>query len=172
MPGLSLIEYHDTWPAQFAAVGSELASIFAGAQASVEHIGRTAVPGLLAKPVLDVLLGAPCLADIELRIAPLASLSYAYRPSYEQLIPDRRYFVRDASAAMRVHLHAVVKDEAIWRDHLCFRDALRGDPKRRHEYAALKVSLAEKYRHDKAAYTDAKAPFIQRVIAAGRARPG
>jgi GrpB-like predicted nucleotidyltransferase (UPF0157 family) len=168
MSGVILIPYSTIWPAAFHVVRAELLSIFAGAAVVVEHIGSTSVPGLSAKPVLDVMLGASSLADIEKRIAVLASAGYEYRRSYEQSIPARRYFVRAGSGAMRVHLHAVVKGHMIWQDYLHVRESLRGNLSLREEYQALKSSLAREFHGNKDAYTAAKAPFIQRVLSTNR----
>lgn len=168
MTGVVLIPYCTSWPSKFDAVRAELLYVFAGAPVVVEHIGSTSVPGLAAKPVLDVLLGASSLAEIEQRIAPLANAGYEYRRSYEQHIPARRYFVRAGDGAMRVHLHAFVEGHPVWQGHLHFRDSLRSDSSLREEYQAIKSSLAREFHDNKDAYTAAKASFIQRVLSAGR----
>ncbi len=165
MQSVTLVPYQSLWPAQFGEVAAELALSFAGVPARIEHIGSTSVPGLCAKPVLDVLLGVRDLSAVETHAGALASLGYAYRPEYEVEIPHRRYFVRPEGRLPRVHLHAVVQGGRLWVSHLAFRDALGTDPALRLEYAALKRELADRYRHDKAAYTDAKAPFIAGVLA-------
>jgi GrpB-like predicted nucleotidyltransferase (UPF0157 family) len=89
--------------------------------AVLEHIGSTSVPGLCAKPVLDVLLGVSSLGDVEASISALASAGFMYRPSYEVAIPDRRYFVRPEGETVRVHLHAVLLGGPLWQQHLYFR---------------------------------------------------
>ena len=132
---------------------------------AIEHIGSTAVPGLAAKPVIDVLLGARSLADVESRIDALAELGYAYVPKYEREIPMRRYFVKSSATSLRVHLHAVELDSRIWREHMAFREALRADASLCARYQSLKLDLAQKFADDKSAYTTAKNPFIQSVLA-------
>ncbi|MBK8283998.1 MAG: GNAT family N-acetyltransferase [Ahniella sp.] len=158
------------WAVTFDARSAELLGAFEGANVVVEHIGSTAVPGLAAKPVIDVLLGAATLAEIESRIDPLARLGYRYVPKYEAELPTRRYFVKSVDGELRVHLHAVELDSRIWREHLSFRDALRGDALLREQYQALKLQLAASFAHDKSAYTAAKGPFIQSVMAASLIR--
>ncbi len=113
----------------------------------------------------DILLGVESLNDAEASIPTLATIGFDYRPEYEAQIPGRRYFVRPAGAAPRVHLHTVVRGGDLWRQHLCFRDRLRQDGELLHSYAGLKRSLAVAHAADKAAYTEAKAPFIQQVLA-------
>jgi GrpB-like predicted nucleotidyltransferase (UPF0157 family) len=165
MSSVVISAYMPAWPAHFEAVRDGLLAVFAGDDVAIEHIGSTAVPGLSAKPVIDVLLGAPSLAPVEARIDALARAGYTYRPAYEQQVPERRYFVCAAPPAMPVHLHAVARGGRLWRNHLCFRDALRADPALRADYQALKRRLARDHAQDKARYTAAKAPFIARVLA-------
>lgn len=160
------VPYDSAWPLAFERLRGELLRLFAGTAVQIEHIGSTAVPGLCAKPVIDLLLGAPSLAAIEAQIPALAGLGYAYVSRYEAELPQRRYFVRPAEAALpRVHLHGVCVESPIWRRHLAFRDALRGRPEIRDAYAALKRRLAQQHASDKSAYTEAKAPFIIRLLA-------
>jgi len=175
MSRVVLAEYQPAWPSQFRAVAAELAEAFAGQGVRVAHIGSTSVPGLCAKPVLDVLLGAPRLSDIEARADALLRIGYRYRPEVEDVLPERRYFVRAggggdgaASARLRVHLHGVVTGGVLWTRHLAFRDALRADEAMRRDYDALKRRLADWHRHDKAAYTAAKGPFVEAVLEAWR----
>lgn len=172
MPSVELLEYQVSWPDRFRLVADELAAAMAGADFAVEHIGSTAVPGLCAKPVIDVLLGVGDLEAVQGRVDGLVRLGYEYRPAYEAQIPERRYFVRSASAELpRVHVHGVQRGGRPWAEHLAFRDALRADTDLRLRYAALKRSLAEGL--DKVAYTEAKGPFIQDVLMSLKAgRPG
>lgn len=165
MQELRVIDYQDTWPAQYAQVEAELREALSPLDVTLEHIGSTAVPGLCAKPVIDVVLGVDSLDAVTAPIAALAAIGFVYRPEYESVIPERRYFVRAADATPRVHLHALVRGGAQWRQHLLFRDALRGDRDLMQSYASLKQQLAVLHASDKAAYTEAKAPFIRQVLA-------
>jgi GrpB-like predicted nucleotidyltransferase (UPF0157 family) len=157
--------YSSDWPEQFRVVRAELLTVFAPLEVAIEHIGSTSVPGLAAKPVLDLLLGADSLAEIESKVGAIGRLGFEYVPKYEREIPERRYFVRPAAATLRIHLHGVVRDSRLWREHLGFRDALRAEPLLRSEYQALKLRLAREFAEDKAAYTEAKGPFIRAVLA-------
>lgn len=166
MSELRVIPYQDTWPAQYAQVDAELRAALSPLDVALEHIGSTAVPGLCAKPVIDVALGLDALEDVAEPIDALAAIGFVYRPEYEDRIPERRYFVRAAGQTPRVHLHALVGDGALWRQHLLFRDALRRDRSLMQSYASLKQQLVVLHASDKAAYTKAKAPFIQQVLSA------
>lgn len=164
MRTLVIADYQPQWPAQFLAVAAEIRAALAGLDTRLEHIGSTAVPGLCAKPVLDLLLGVDALDELMRHAEGLAGLGFVYRPGYEAELPGRRYFVRPAAAVPRVHLHAVLRGGALWRAHLQFRDRLREDAVARARYAALKRELARRHAGDKAAYTEAKAPFIQALL--------
>lgn len=150
----------------FRDIREELLGVLSPLVVAIEHIGSTSVPGLAAKPVIDVLLGAQSLTYIESRIDPLGERCYAYVSKYEREIPMRRYFVKPADASLRVHLHGVEIGSPIWREHLAFRDALRGDPDLRLQYQTLKLRLADEFADDKSAYPGAKGPFIRSVLEA------
>ncbi len=156
--------YSAAWPEFFTRVRAEILGAFAPLEVVVEHTGSTSVPGLPAKPVLDVLLGAGRLSEVESKIPALEGLGYSYVSKYERELPMRRYFVKAESALPRVHLHAVELGSPFWEEHLRFRDLLRTNPGLASRYAALKLRLAKEHALDKAAYTAAKAPFIQAVL--------
>lgn len=166
---VAVVPYSSDWPLQFERMRVELIAVFEHASIQVEHIGSTAVPGLAAKPVVDVLLGADALAVIESSIGDLGRLGYAYVSRYESELPMRRYFTRDASRnSARVHLHGVVCGSLLWQRHLAFRDALRSDAALRAAYQSLKLELAARFPDDKASYTAAKEPFIRSILDALR----
>ncbi len=171
VPGVSvvLVPHEPRWVQDFENTAAALAKAFEPMAVHIEHVGSTAVPGLLAKPIIDVLLGARSLLDIEARQSRLQALGYRYKPQYEATLPDRRYFVLDATLnAPRVNLHAVVAGGPFWHDHLAFRNALRANAALAERYATLKRQLAERFPNDRSAYTDAKAPFVREVLAQQR----
>lgn len=166
-----IVDYDPSWPAGFEAECEALAPVFAGAEVTIEHIGSTAVPGLAAKPILDILIGAASLEVFEARVPDLAELGYGYVPEFEATLPMRRYFQKPAASGQTHHLHCVEKGGDFWRDDLLFRDFLRAHPETAAEYAELKRDLARKYGQDREGYTDAKTAFIESVKArAGGAR--
>jgi GrpB-like predicted nucleotidyltransferase (UPF0157 family) len=171
MSAVTLVEHRERWVADFLTVQAELTALFYPVHVEVQHVGSTAVPGLCAKPVLDLLLGVTALPEIEAQIPALATAGFRHRREYEKQIPERRYFVREAGLLPRIHLHAVVAGGAYWREHLAFRDALRADPMLRERYSSLKRALAARHVTDKAAYTEGKAPFIAAVLADLRCGP-
>ncbi|MDF1504671.1 GrpB family protein [Roseisolibacter sp. H3M3-2] len=159
------------WAGAYADEAARIRAAVGGLPVAVEHVGSTAVPGLVAKPILDLLLGRPADVPGEAYVAPLAALGYVHRGPYG--IPGREYFVRDDAAGLRTHhLHLVREGSALWRDHLAFRDALRADPALAAEYAALKRALAAAHAADREAYTDGKGAFVRRVLRLAGADPG
>lgn len=165
MPNVVVSPYSTEWSSCFRVIREELLSVFSPMAVVIEHIGSTSVPGLAAKPVIDVLLGARSLVEVESKIEALSDLDYVYVKRYEDVLPMRRYFVKSPAASFRIHLHAVERGSRIWQEHLAFRDALRTDPALCARYQSLKLQLAEAFADDKAAYSAAKDPFIQSVLA-------
>ena len=149
----------------FSETQAELLRVFAASHVVVEHIGSTSVPGLCAKPIIDVLLGADSLQTIKRKIEVLQGSGYEYIAKYEGQFPTRRYFVRPASNFPRVNMHAVVLGSQFWLEHLAFRNALCANPLLVSEYQELKVQLAIRFAHDRPSYTEAKGPFIRAVVA-------
>ncbi|APV50034.1 hypothetical protein BWI17_10270 [Betaproteobacteria bacterium GR16-43] len=158
--------YREAWPAAFEQERTRLAAAFAPVDVSIEHIGSTAVPGLGAKPIVDILVGAGSLPAIESRIPALQAMGYRYFPEHEAALPMRRYLDRDG-----FHVHAVEQGSAFWNDHLAFRDALRADARLRDEYHLLKRRLAAKFGADRAGYTDAKAAYIRTLVDRDKPQP-
>ena len=158
-----LSPYSPLWPAIFDVEARALERLLDGG-VRVEHIGSTAVPGLGAKPIIDVLVGAPDLAFVEARIPRLVEHGYQYVAEFERAVPQRRYFRRTDGQPGHFHVHAVVLDSPFWRSHLAFRDALRRDPALAARYWKLKQRLAARFPNDRAAYTDGKADFIREVL--------
>jgi GrpB-like predicted nucleotidyltransferase (UPF0157 family) len=164
-----VVPYDSKWPTLFAAEAEALRQRFAleGLPLVIEHTGSTAVPGLPAKPILDILAGYPPGAALPPYISALTGAGYVHRG--EQEIPGRDFFRRGNPRAYHLHLTAI--DSAFWRDHLAFRDHLRADNTLRDAYGALKRDLAARFPRDREAYIAAKESFVNEVLrdAAGSA---
>ena len=161
---------HDpAWAALFAAEAQRLRAVLGPDRPlALEHTGSTAVPGLAAKPILDLLGGYPPGAPVEPYVAALVRAGYVHRG--EQGIPGREFFRRGEPRAY--HLHLAVQHGAFWREHLAFRDALRADTAVRDAYAALKLDLARRFPRDRESYIEGKGAFVRQVVAAALARGG
>ena len=158
------MEYDPQWPRLFAEEAGAIWNALGEALVAVEHVGSTSVPGLSAKPVLDILVGVTSLAAGEQKGPALAALGYECRG--ENGIPGRLFFRKVSEQRGRTHhLHMVEIGHEQWTTMLSFRDYLRADPEEARRYEVLKRSLAAQFRDDRVAYTDGKSDFIQAALA-------
>lgn len=126
-----------------------------------EHIGSTAVPGLAAKPIIDIMAPVRSLEDSQAAIVAAGSVGYAYFPYRSEVM---HWFCKPSPSVRTHHLHLVPTGSRLWNERLAFRDALRADENLRTEYRNLKLALAARYRQNREDYTDAKTPFIHQVL--------
>jgi GrpB-like predicted nucleotidyltransferase (UPF0157 family) len=161
---IEIVPYDETWPASFARERAELLEVFSPVAVEIEHVGSTAVPGLGAKPIVDMMLGADRIAEVEARISRLEEHGYQYMPEHESVLPERRFFAKPRQRPRRFHLHAVELASEFWQRHLLFRDFLRRNPAVAAEYYALKLRLATRFGDDREGYTEAKTSFIEAVV--------
>jgi len=127
----------------------------------VHHIGSTSVPGLLAKPIIDLMPGLRSFeAGLEI-VEAMSALGFEARAEFG--IPRRHYFDRED-----VHVHAFVPGEGQWQAHLDFRDYLRAHEDARTEYAALKRDLQQRFRFEREQYADAKSDFVASILRRAR----
>lgn len=161
-----IVDYDAEWPALFDAEQAQLRAVLGEQLLALEHIGSTAVAGLAAKPIIDLIAAVPNLDVARASIAPLQTLGYAYIPKYEAEMPERRFFQKyDAHGQRTHHLHIYDLPTFYARPERLFRDYVRAHPDTAEEYADLKRAIAEQLGHDRAAYTEAKTEFIQNVVA-------
>ena len=136
----------------------------------IEHVGSTAVPGLAAKPVIDIMVAVATLAASRPAISAAAEAEYIYWPYRADVM---HWLCKPSTARRTHHLHLIPYGSDLWQARLGFRDALRADSDLAREFAKLKYQLADKHRHDREAYTASKTEFVQRVLASlGLAQPG
>lgn len=165
LPGLphgtvQLAEWSPRWTELFAEEAVRLRAALGDLAVAIEHYGSTSVPGLVAKPLLDILVGGPEAADPAPYIAALAPLGYDY--AAQAGVPEHLVFGRGTA---RTHLvHVVRYGGRAWQRALAFRDALRADPALRDRYAALKRELADTHGVDRSRYTAGKSAFVERVL--------
>jgi GrpB-like predicted nucleotidyltransferase (UPF0157 family) len=163
-----VVPYDPRWPALYEEERARIAAALARRAATLEHFGSTAIPGLAAKPVIDIALGVPRLADAEAYLAALQALGYTYEPALEAALPDRRFLWRVTSDGQRYHVNLTEAGGANWRATLAFRDELRRHPAAAAEYARLKEALAARHGSDVGAYIDGKTAFVEKILAAAR----
>lgn len=138
--------------------------------APVEHVGSTAVPGLPAKPILDLQVAVADLAHASQFSAVLAPDGWHRVPPKLDARAWRRFFVRVVDGRRDAHLHVMTQASARWAEQLTFRDALRSDTRLAQSYAELKITLATQHADDREAYSAAKTDFIRAVLAAHEGR--
>jgi GrpB-like predicted nucleotidyltransferase (UPF0157 family) len=154
--------YDQQWPAQFESERQLLQQAIGGfAVGGIHHVGSTAVPGLDAKPVIDILAGVSDLDSARGCIGLLAPLGYLYVP---YRAAEMCWLCKPHPSRRTHHLHLVPVTSARYRDELRFRDYLRSHHHTCAEYARLKHRLAERFRCDRDAYTQAKTAFIEDIL--------
>jgi len=159
MRKVEVVPYNPAWPFLFEAEAELLSVIFGAELVHIHHIGSTSIPGLQAKPIIDMLAEV---RDIE-KIDSLNSdmIAVGYTPKGEYGIPGRRYFFKGSEEKHSHHLHAFQSGNTEVARHLLFRDYLRSHQQEVRQYASLKVSLAARFPGDIEAYMQGKDAFIK-----------
>ena len=157
---------HDPeWARRFEAERALLEPVLAPwLDGGIHHIGSTAIPGIAAKPIIDMMAGVRDLEEARSAFAALRECSYLSTPHRPE---EAHHFSKPSPRLSQVThgLHLTEPGSNLWRERLAFRDALRDDPALAAEYEALKLRLAKQHRHDVAAYTGEKRAFVARVLA-------
>ena len=156
------------WPARFQRIADSIRSAVGGPAPVLHHSGSTSVPGLAAKPVIDILGVVPQIASLDQHAAALKALGFEARGEYG--IRGRRYFSRPARRDdLKVHLHGFEQGHPDVERHLAFRDYLRAHPAVTAKYATLKAQLAEEWVHDPERYQAGKSEFCTKTNRAAAA---
>jgi GrpB-like predicted nucleotidyltransferase (UPF0157 family) len=183
---IEIADYRTTWPEDFKAEADRLRGMIDLPGLRLEHIGSTAVPGLAAKPIIDILMGVSLPQQLDLLPAKiLKEKAYYYVPAFESAMPYRRFFIKtngrpesgdipqiiqdDAWKLIEhgkrcIHLHCTAVEHVFFEDHLRFRDLLRSQGPWRRAYEKLKRELAERSWESGAEYADVKASFIREAL--------
>lgn len=159
---ISIEDYNSKWAKKFEEEKVKLKEILNDKVISIEHIGSTSIEGLGAKPIIDIAIGVKDLETVMDFNEPLQKLGYEF--VYHKEFPERRFFRKGEWRAGTHHLHFYEFESEHWNNQILFRDYLRTYPNALKEYQQLKVNLAAKYRFDRVSYTEAKAPFIQKIL--------
>ena len=143
---VELIAHHPKWAEYFSKEKQLLFKILGEKVLDIRHIGSTSIPGIRAKPILDILAGVKILADVEAFTQDLSKIGYEDKGNGG--VPGRRYFVKGTEAKRTHHLNFCEMNSLFWRSHLAFRDYLERHPEIAGEYSALKQGLADRFPHD------------------------
>jgi GrpB-like predicted nucleotidyltransferase (UPF0157 family) len=165
-----IVDYDPAWPARFAEERAALERALGDLIVAVEHIGSTAVPGLPAKPIIDLLVGVRSLSEARTRaVAPMQALGYAYVPEYESWLPGEMFFRKGVPGPWTHHVHLMEQSNPRWADFLLFRDHLRAHPDDAVAYATEKRELAARAVDDIARYRHGKDAIVASTMARARA---
>jgi GrpB-like predicted nucleotidyltransferase (UPF0157 family) len=159
-------DYDPAWPAMFEQERAIIAAALGALVVTIEHVGSTAVPGLAAKPIIDLLVGVTSLhAARACGIDALQALGYTYVPEYQSWLRDELFFRKGVGGPWTHHVHMMARSDPGWDRRLVFRDYLRAHPDAAAAYVTLKRKLAEACKDDIAAYRNGKDQFVADAMA-------
>jgi GrpB-like predicted nucleotidyltransferase (UPF0157 family) len=160
-PGIVRLEAHqEEWAGLFEEEKARIEAAVGPYILDIQHVGSTSIPGIPAKPILDIGVAVRNFEEAAVCIEPLIQLGYTYRG--ENGIPRRHHFHKGIPRTHHLHMNEI--DSADWQNQILFRDYLRQHPETAAEYARLKTELAQRYPADRDAYLSGKAPFIEKVL--------
>ncbi|MGS2619825.1 GrpB family protein [Micromonospora sp. LZ34] len=165
-----LEDYDPSWPVRYAEEAELLTGTLQGRLVAVEHVGSTSVPGLAAKPVIDILAAVRSFDGFPQLVERLAGIGYIYTPESEADDPSRRVFRKGPEDVTRLrthHLHITEQGSHYWRRLVAFRDYLRSHPADADRYLALKRDLAARHATDPQRYTREKREFVREMETRG-----
>jgi GrpB-like predicted nucleotidyltransferase (UPF0157 family) len=168
---IEIVDYDPDWPRLFEIERAALvARLPTGQFLAIEHAGSTAIPGLAAKPIIDIFMAVASIEEARATlVAPIEAIDYVYwdeNPSRE-----RMFFVKGMpphGARRTHHIHVAELRSNAWQRPLMFRDYLRRHADEAERYRQLKLELASRYRHDREAYTSAKDCYVETVMRLAR----
>jgi len=159
---VKLVPYTAEWQTCFATEAQSLCATLTPYCVEIRHIGSTAIPNIMAKPILDIMAGLQQISDITACLAPLAALGYVYHG--EQEVPGWHFFTKAQGDLKTHHVHIVAWQTDYWRTHLLFQEYIYRHSELAEAYETLKRDLAQKFVHNREAYTAGKADFIHAVV--------
>jgi GrpB-like predicted nucleotidyltransferase (UPF0157 family) len=155
-----LVPYTPAWKRYFELEKASLQAVLGSNILDIQHVGSTSIPGMIAKPIVDIAIAVVDFEEARLCIPLIEGLGYEYRGEFG--IPHRHYFVKGDPRVAHIHMSEIIS--ITWQNLLLFRDYLCQHPKVANEYAQIKQALSEQFPQDREAYLDGKSVFVQRVI--------
>jgi GrpB-like predicted nucleotidyltransferase (UPF0157 family) len=163
---VSVVAHDPRWAVLYQCAEAELRRNLGPSIVAMAHVGSTAVAGLDAKPILDLMIAVRSLRLPAEVFSKLSDIGYEHRS--DDSVPGRLFFAKGEESARTHYLSICEADSSFWTSHITFRDRLRADDRLVQEYSRLKRQLAEQFPDDRSAYTKAKDFFIRSVIAGSR----
>lgn len=159
-----IFSYDPKWPEKYEMEKVRLVALLPEAFLALEHVGSTAVPGMEAKPIVDMMGGVRSMEEADALLPILCQNGYSTSAEFNATLVDQRWLMRHALGHRTHHLHLVIHDGDEWRRKITFRNSLRTNPDTAHRYQELKSNLAEAMGSDREAYTSAKTAFVEGVV--------
>ena len=156
-------EYSPEWSAEFEKEKVVINAALEQYVEAIEHIGSTAVIGLVAKPIIDMMVGLRDFSTADSLVPIIEELNYEYVAKYEDALPYRRFFIKRRDSIITHQIHMVGRSSEFWERHLWFRNLLEENACVAIQYAALKKELSAREWNNMEEYRDAKNPFIRGV---------
>jgi GrpB-like predicted nucleotidyltransferase (UPF0157 family) len=164
-PGVvRLVPHDESWQRLFEEERERLETAVGEFVLDIQHVGSTSIPGIPAKPIIDMGVAVRNWEEAAVCIVPIEQLGYVYRG--ENGIPRRHFFGKGDPRSYNLHMNEVGSRD--WQNQILFRDYLRQHPETAAEYAALKMRLARQYERNRDSYLAEKAPFIEEVLRLAR----
>jgi GrpB-like predicted nucleotidyltransferase (UPF0157 family) len=163
MRRIEVVDYDPSWPNTFESLRSRLWPALADVALSIEHVGSTSVPGLAAKPIIDISIMAPENPDVPIGISRLATLGYIHQGDLG--IKGREAFT-NPDGLPRHNLYLCPRDSVALANHLALRNYLRTHPEAVREYGELKKRLAQRFPDDIDSYIDGKTTMLLKMLRA------
>jgi GrpB-like predicted nucleotidyltransferase (UPF0157 family) len=161
-----LVPYTKEWERLFQAEKPRLQAAVGKVVLDIQHVGSTSIPGMVAKPIIDIAIAIENFEEAAVCVKPIEQLGYEYKG--ENGIPRRHYFVKGNPTTHHLHINEIGGRN--WKDLILFRDYLTQHAEIAKEYAELKLTLARRYPTNRQSYLDGKAPFIERVLQLAESR--
>ncbi|NSW92257.1 MAG: GrpB family protein [Firmicutes bacterium] len=159
---LKLVSYDAEWVKEYNEEAERIKAAINDASATICHIGSTAVPGMVSKPIIDIMLGVDDMEKSDYYINNLEQIGYNCLGECGRI--GRIFFVKGGIENCTHHLHLVEKNSEYWIDNIMFRDYLIRDNKAASEYAGIKVELEKRFRTDRDMYRLFKSEYVEKVI--------
>jgi len=160
-----LAPYNAEWARLFEEERARLQAAVGDYVLDIQHVGSTSIPGMVAKPIIDIAIAVVSFEGALGCVGPMERIGYEYEG--ENGVPRRHLFVK-RNPSTTYHVHISEPGSRNWENQVLFRDYLLAHPEVAEEYVALKMRLAEQFPSDREAYTDGKAPFIERILRLAR----
>lgn len=159
---VELMPYDENWAKEFELEKKRLQKILGKTALDIQHVGSTSIPGLIAKPILDIAVAVENVSELRRLIGVLEKAGYDVKDSINEL---GEILARKGTPDMRTHyIHIEVINGLFWNNHILFRDYLISHPEYIKKYENLKKEMLERYKNERKLYTAAKNDFIESVL--------